>query len=183
LTFEGKSALPFPAQTSAPAIQSDTGQLAWFHDSEKKGLVTIETDNTQALIGFVKHRAKALKNISAEINNDFCAILCTTLDGKPIAQSARLLLATGAKVANTGLKLDDERHTVAQWGKYPPAIEPVTGAVILRALEQAKSVEAQPLAAEGRPLESTVQATRSGDQWRIPIGEPATTWYLVKVNR
>jgi len=183
LTFEGQSARPFPKHIAEGAIQSDTGEITWFHDSTKKGLVTVETDKTQALIGFVKQRARSLKNLSADVNNDFCAVVCTSLDGKPISQSAQLLLATGARVANSGLTLDDKRQTVPKWGTYPPAIEPVTGVVVLRGLEGAKSIEVQPLAAEGRPLDSKIQTTRAGDSWRIPIGEPATTWYLVKVNR
>jgi len=183
LTFEGKSTLPFPKHVAEGAIRSDTGQITWYHDPTKKGLVTVETEKTQALIGFVKHRGKALKNLAAEVNNDFCAILCTTLDGEPISRSARLLLSTSAKVANTGMKLSEDRKTVPEWGAAPPVIEPVTGTVIFRGLENATSIEVQPLAAEGRPLGAKIQATRAGDQWRIPVGEPTTAWYLVKVNR
>jgi len=183
LTFEGTSTLPFPKHIAEGAIRSDTGQIVWYHDSEKKGLVTVETEKTQALIGFVKHRAKALKNLSAEIDNDFCSIFCTTLDGKPISKSGRLLLSTGARVANSAMQWSEDRHTLPQWGTAPPMIEPVTGTVILRGLEGVESIEVQPLAAEGRVLKAKIMATRTGDQWRIPVGEPTTTWYLVNLNR
>ncbi len=183
LTFEGKSTLPFPEHTSGPEIRSDTGELAWYHDPDKKGLVTIETNRTQALIGFVKYRGKALQNLSVQVNNDFCAILCTSLDGEPIPKSSRLLLSATARVANTGIEWDEKRQTLPQWGTYPPTIEPVTGTVLLRGLGDAKNIEVQPLSMEGRVLEPKVTAARKGDEWRIPVGEPTTLWYLVKVAR
>lgn len=183
LTFEGKSTLPFPKHNGGPIIRSDTGQLTWYHDPQKKGLVTIETEKTQALIGFVKHRAKSLRNLSADVENDFCAVVCTSLDAKPISTSGQLLLSASARVANSGMTLDEERHAAPQWGTYPPVIEPVTGAIILRGLEAVRSVEVHPLTAEGRMIEAASKVTRVGDQWHIPVGESTTVWYLVKVNR
>jgi hypothetical protein len=35
-------------------IRSDTGQLAWWRSEGKGGLVTIDTDRTAALVGFVR---------------------------------------------------------------------------------------------------------------------------------
>lgn len=188
LSFAGQATLPFPEQTSGPVIRSDSGQIAWWNDWDKKapqkrGLVTVECDRTQALIGFVKDRSQSLKNLAAEVNNDFCAIVCTTLDGKPIGQSSQLLLSTGARVANSGMTLSDDRRTVAQWGAWPPVIEPVTGAVILRRLEGAKRIEVQPLDANGRPLDSKIEGQRVGETWRISLGRPATAWYRIGVHR
>jgi hypothetical protein len=46
-----------------------------------------------------------------------------------------------------------------------------------------KSVEAQPLDAVGRPLGPAISAQKSGDGWSLPVGNPATTWYLLRVTR
>ena len=63
------------------------------------------------------------------------------------------------------------------------SVAPVTGAVTLRGLAGAKSIEAQPLDAVGRPLGAAISAQKSGDGWSFPVGNPATTWYLVRVMR
>lgn len=183
LTFEGKSTTPFPGQSAGPVIRSDTGQLAWYHDDEKKGLVTIETERTQGLIGFVKHRGKALANLAADIDNDFCAILCTSLDGEALPNAGRLLLSTTARVGNTGMQWGEKRQTLAEWGSYPPAIEPVTGTILLRGLKGVESLDVQALTAEGRVMGGKIEARRVGDEWRIPVGQPTTVWYLVQVIR
>ena len=58
--------------------------------------MTIDTDRSQAVIGFVKRAGKPLKNLAATVENEFCAILLTSLEDKPIAQANRLLLVTTA---------------------------------------------------------------------------------------
>ncbi len=65
---------------------SDTGQLAWHHGQKRQGFVTIETDRSQAVIGFVQHADKPLKNLAATVENEFCSIILTSLEDKPIAR-------------------------------------------------------------------------------------------------
>lgn len=182
LTFGGKSTLPFPEKVEG-VLRSDSGELVWYHDDKEKGVVTIETDCTQALIGFVKARGKSVRNLAADVDNEFCTIYCTSFDGKPIAKAGELLLLTGGRVANSGMQLSEDRHEAPQWGKYPPVIETIAGAILLRDLDGAKGVTAQPLAAEGRPLGNALKAKRTGNIWRIPLADPPTVWYRLRVER
>jgi hypothetical protein len=85
-------------------ITSDTNQLAWHHGGKKQGLVTIQTDESQGLIGFVGRATEPLKNLTAAVDNEFCSIILTSLDDKPIAGADRLLLVATARCANTGMK-------------------------------------------------------------------------------
>ncbi len=64
--------------------------------------------------------------MSAEVQNDFCSILLTSLDGNPIASSSRLLLTTTARTTNTGLTWRPDHQTVAEWGEGPVVTEPDT---------------------------------------------------------
>src|SRR5207253_1253148 len=93
----------FSNDQSGPFV-SDTGELSWSTSADKGGLVTIETDRTQGLIGFVKANGKAVRNLSADIKNDFCAITVSSMDTKPISRSARLLVTTASREQNTGSK-------------------------------------------------------------------------------
>lgn len=175
--FDGKPTATFPAAPDSPVL-SDTNQLAW-----RKGLVTVDAERSQGLIGYLKANRAEVRNLSAEVGNQFCAILLNSLDGAPIARSGRLLLATGARVANAGLKWNDGRKSLASDGTGPVMIEPVTGMVTLRQLSGASSVEAVPLDGAGRAAGPPVAGSKTENGWRIPIGGTATPWYLVRVQR
>jgi len=175
---------PTAAMTASAAnpIVSDTKELAWYTSPAKTGLVTVETDRTQALIGFVKANARSLKNLSAEITNNFASIVLSSLDGKPIAQSSRMLLTAGSRVSNTNLKWNEVHTRTASQGESPSLIEPVTGTVMLRGIAKAATVSAAALDGAGRPIGEPIQARKTADGWALPIGSPVTTWYVISVH-
>jgi len=124
-----------------------------------------------------------LKNISANVENEFCAIVLASLDGKSLADSTRLLLVTTARSANTQMKWNEKRTSLLDWGKEPAVIEPVKGQIILRNLKSAKSVRAVPLNGAGIELGQAIEAGKTKHGWEIPVGKPATTWYVITVQR
>jgi hypothetical protein len=125
---------------------------------------------------------KGTSNLAAQVENEFCCVFLTSLDGKEISQADRLLLTTTARATLSAFEWNADRKTIKSWGRAPTVIEPVRGAVTLLGLKAADSVVFTPLAAEGRPLEGAVRAEMSDSGWRIPIGTRATTWYLVEVE-
>jgi hypothetical protein len=172
-----------PAASGTPdAIISDTGQLSWSGWTAKHGIVTIDTDRTQALVGFVK-TGKQLKNLAAEIDNEFASVTLTSLDSKGLSEAAKMLLTTGSRVANTGMKWNSEHTKVVNQGGSPSLIEPVTGKIVLRNLQGAKSVSITALDGSGCPLGAKTRAQQAGDEWSFAIGNPVTTWYVVSVER
>jgi hypothetical protein len=164
-------------------IISDTKELSWYTSAEKTGLITVETDRTQALIGFIKANHKVLKNLTADITNNFATIVLASMDDKPLARSDKMLLTTGSRVANTDQKWNDTRTRLTNQGNSPSLIEPVTGAVTLRSIEGAAMVSAAALDGSGKPIGAEIHAKKTADGWAIPIGEPATTWYVISVKR
>jgi hypothetical protein len=172
-----------PAAPDPPdPIVSDTGQLSWSGWKAKHGIVTIDTDRTQALVGFVKTK-KQLTNLAAEIDNEFASVTLTSLDSKALPEAARMLLSAGSRVANTGMKWNAEHTKLVNQGKAPSLIEPVTGKITLRNLQGAKSVNVTALDGSGCPLGEKIRAVRGPDGWTFAIGDPVTTWYLVSVER
>ncbi len=172
----------YPEVGKDSPIVSDTGELKWYYSRQGKGLVTVETEKSQALIGFVKGHNKTLKNLSATVENEFCSIILTTLDGQALSCSQRLLLVTTARSANNGMTWNENRTSLSNWGSVPTVIEPVRGKVILRDLEPTQQIETIPLDGAGKALGYTVSAHVKGD-FIFPIGEQATTWYLVRIQR
>ncbi len=174
---------PFPEIEQINPIVSDTQQLAWHHPTKNKGLVTVDTERTQALIGFVKENPQTLTNLSAEVQNDFCSIVLTSLDGKPIPHSQRMLLAATARAQTTGMKYNEDKTSLEDWGKPPMLIETVTGSIALRNLADAESARITPLDAAGRASADAVRANRIADACKLPLASATTTWYLIEVDR
>ncbi len=144
----------------------------------------MNTPRAQALIGFVRDDPQTLTNLRAEVQNEFCAILCTSLDDLPIAESAKLLLVTTAKVENSEMAWQADGTTVAEWARLPMAIEPVTGTITLTGLGSAKQVVVQPLSAVGVPQGRNTAAAPTASGWSFPIGSDAiTTWYVISIDR
>jgi hypothetical protein len=59
----------------------------------------------------------------------------------------------------------------------------VTGWILLRNIEGAVGMEVTALDGSARPLGPAVRGRRLEDGWEFPIGEPATTTYLIDVIR
>jgi hypothetical protein len=173
----------YPEAAPLGSIRSDTGQLGWYGADRERGLVSVDTPRTQALIGFVRDSDCVVENLAAEVDNPFCAIYLTSLEDRPIARSDRLLLTTTARAAHTGFAWNPDRKTVKDWGRAPTVIEPVTGSMVLRGLQDAKSLTVTRLAAEGRPVGRSLAPERTAAGWRIPVGQVVTTWYLIEVRR
>lgn len=183
ITGFDKQSEQYPKVTEDNPIVSDTGELCWYRSEQGKGLVTIETEQSQALIGFVKDNNKALKNISVTAENEFCSIIVTSLDAESIASSQSLLIVATARSANQDMTWKENRTSLSDWGLAPTVIGPVKGSVTVRNIKPAENVEALPLDGAGRRIGQSIRARMLADGFVIPIGEPATTWYHVRIQR
>ncbi len=171
------------ASPDVPSYVSDTEELTWQGAAAKTGLVIVDTDRTQALVGFIKANGKSTRNLKAEISNDFAGLVLASMDAKPLARAGRMLLTAGSRVSNTGLKWNPEHTRVVDQGGSPSLIEPVTGTIVLRNLEGAKGVAISALDGSGAPLGAATEATRTKDGWALTVGDPVTNWYVINVRR
>jgi hypothetical protein len=183
LSFDGPPTQVF-AQSAAPdPIRSDNGELAWHRSGPDGGMVTVDSPRTQALIGFLRGRTAADRNLAAQVENRFCALQLSSLDGKPISRSAKLLLVAGGRVENTGQRWNSAGTDVTNWGEPPTLIEPVRGALLLKRLEPARAVTLQAIDGAGQPSGPAIAAARYADGWKIPLGQTITTWYQLTITR
>src|SRR5580704_1926603 len=182
LSLDGASVPPVVMPKVTNPIVSDTNQLAWYNSSAMTGLVTVDTPRSQALIGFVKANGKSVTNLSADIQNRFCTIAITSLEPEPISRASRLLLTLGSRVENEGMRWNDRRSNLSEWGGSPTLIEPVVGRITLRGLERVKAVSAQPLDGSGQPMGEPILVEKKTGGWEIPIGKAVTTWYELTVT-
>jgi hypothetical protein len=130
----------------------------------------------------IRHADKPLKNLAATVENEFCSLLLSSLDDKPIAQADRLFLVATARAANTGMKWNDKRTSLTDWGTEPSVIEPVKGFVTLKGITSVRQIEVVPLDSGAKRLGQPVPAETTPDGCHFRIGEPATPWYLVCIG-
>jgi hypothetical protein len=171
------------SEDSSSPLKSDTGQLAWYTNSTQTGVVTIDSPRSQGLIGFVKANDAKVTNLAADVKNDFCAIVINSLEDKPISGCSKMLLTACVRVENTDMTYDATRTHTSKQGHSPTLIEPVTGYIILRSLDAATAVSATPLDGSGKAMRDPIAAAKAMRGWEIPVGDPATTWYLVNIIR
>lgn len=184
LTFEeGAKSSEFPERGTKGKLESETGELKWLDADQKKGVVILDSPRSSMLIGFLKENPRATRHLSAEVTSAHCAIVLTSLDGLEIADASRLLLAVTARSGNTGMAFKEDGQTLAQWGKGPTVIEPVTGTVSIKDLRGVKGIKATALTAEGRPIGAPVPVEQGAHGWKIGIGTSVTTWYVVEMMR
>jgi hypothetical protein len=183
-SFDGPPTAQFRASGANPVV-SYTDKLAWYGSDAKTGLVTVETNCTRALVGFIKTNHRTLKNLRADISNDFATIVLTAIDDKPLARADKMLLSACSRVANTDQKRNDARSRLGPNGQghSPTLIEPVHGTVTLGGIEAATSVSAAALDGSGRPMGAAIAGKKTAAGWDIQIGEPVTTWYVLSVSR
>jgi hypothetical protein len=184
-SLDGPPTANFTVSNGNPIV-SDTHQLKWYTTPEQTGVVTVDTDRTEALIGFLGTNSKVLKNLSADLKNNFATIVLSSMDSKPLAQSDKMLLTTGSRVVNTDMKWNTNpfaRGLLANQGGSPTLIEPVTGTVTLRDLQSASAVSATALDGAGNPIGDPIAGKKTAGGWTLAIGDPVTTWYVIAVKR
>jgi hypothetical protein len=168
----------FQAYTAeeAKVFQSDTGEIQVDQSTKKREKLTVIAPAYRQLTGFVGGTSQTLGDITLEVaagtRNNYAHMSLVALDGKPIAESKRLLFTVLARIENAGMVYSEDRTSIgADYGHGPTLAEPVQ--VTLRLPNG--SWRASPLAGDGtvvggRPLPDSILKTRPSD---------GSVWYLL----
>ncbi|MCL4795500.1 MAG: hypothetical protein KJZ84_13130 [Bryobacteraceae bacterium] len=162
--------------------ESDTRQLRWELDNSK-GLVSINTPRAQGLAGHLAKGRPRLSDVTVVAKTPFGAVMVASLDGKPIAESSRLLITAGARTHNAGMKWNDDRTSLVETGGPPMLIEVLEGELQIRLKGSPKRTEVLPLDGAGRALGPFVAPQKTLTGIRFNLGEHDTPWYFVSIER
>jgi len=110
-------------------IKSDNGELLWDYGN---GIFMIDTDKTQAAVGFTKGREISLKDIIIKSKTNFSSLALSSLDGKPINESDYLLLTASARIENNGQKFNESKTQLKEVGTAPILVEGIEADIILK---------------------------------------------------
>lgn len=122
---------------SDPVVTSLDGSVRC---ERSKGLVTLDVPEAQVAVGFLGSAgAVKLSDVTVKSSNEHIGIAVVSLDGQPIARSARLLVQITPRSRPTGWKVEAATHedkkknkTIQGWkilstGKMPYRVENIQG--------------------------------------------------------
>lgn len=152
-------------RSTSRRIVSDTGELA--RDAEE-GIFTVDTPATQIATGYLSKTAEIrLTHLRIACATRFATIAAGSLDGRPLSESARILLAAVANARNADTKCDGKR--LESMGAAPVLAEPVTATLTLAA-ENPGGIRVYALNSLTGERHQEVPATAQGDSLTFAIG-------------
>ncbi len=112
-------------------ITSETGELKW---DGNVGFFTVNNPFWQGATGYLGGKTIELgnitiSNVATTENMNFASIHLISLDSLPISQSKKLILLTGARLENQGLKWNDTKTSLVSAGGTKALCEPVQATV------------------------------------------------------
>ncbi len=173
---------PESVNSKAARLVSDTGELTWDLSNQQRGVVTVNTPRSKAVIGFGGGGRFDLGGVVIEpgqgVQDGWSAITLTAKN--PAGAPTRWLVTATGYAENTGMKWKSAEHSSVgrAWGAAPSRVEGVPATLTFAA--PAASLEAWALDERGQRQEALkVNATADG-RAMLQIG-PAqkTLWYEV----
>lgn len=185
------------APPSGPLVQSpppgparftaDTGELDWDLTNPGRGVVTVNTPGSKAVIGFGSGRSFALGGVTVEpgptLQKGFSVLTLTAQHGTLDAGPAYVLVTATGLVENTDMGWKNPEHTTVgrNWGVAPTLVEGIPARLVFSA--PAAQVQAWALDERGQRREALPVAAEGADHAAISLGPQwRTLWYEVEVR-
>lgn len=177
-----------PEAPAGPVYRSDTGELAWSLPRSNRGVFTIDTQRTKAVVGFTDGQTVDLGGVVIEpaaTRQGWSTIAITARDGDALTGPGSawgVIVATGDH-ENTDQKWKDDtaRNSVGRnWGRAPALIEVIRATITLPVAPWRVVIWA--LDANGNRM-ADVPVEDAEGKARFRIGESgATLWYEIYIN-
>ncbi len=175
-----KATLSEQVSRPGPEGVSSTGQIIWHPAGEGRqvGKFLVQAPGVRCAVGFLQDQKVELGDVSFTLQHaarGWASMGLAALDGKPIAQSTKMLLVAVGQVANTGMQWNKERTSVSdRWGGKPTIAEGIRATVRLPG-----QVNVRALTSDGK-TSGTVPVQPQDETSRVEIGpQYQTLWYLV----
>jgi transcriptional regulator of met regulon len=116
-------------------IVSDTNELKWNY---KKGVLSINTPYLQGVVGNFSNERVILNNIDVETSTPFCSITITSMDGKPLNFSKKMVLVAVGREMNSDMEYNVSRTALRDDGVSPIILENVEAKILFKGIEDVK---------------------------------------------
>ena len=171
-----------PAPPVGQRLASPDGRAVWDATDRDRAYVSVNTPATRAVWGLIGGRSFQLGGLRlrvGQVERNYAALVLTSMDGKPLESSRRMLLAAVGSAENRNMRWNAARTSVGnQWGNGPAQVNGIEADVELASRVR----RVQPLDGRGHP-QGEVVVTATGDSSRFSIG-PAqrTLWYQIEAR-
>ncbi len=180
----GAGSMPPLPDVSGPVYASDTGELAWDLSRAGKGVVTVNTPRTKAVIGFVDGRGFNLGGVvitPGTTLQDWCTIALTLMEGDSFTGAAKALLVLTGSTENTDMGWNEDHTSVGnRWGRSPSRVEVVPATVELP-LPPGR-VQVWPLDEQGQRITQLPVTEHEGKALVTVESSSGTLWYEVVLS-
>jgi len=173
----GKGGITLP-EINVPdfPIVSNTGEITWQAEPEDNALYTVNAPAVRVAVGYIGGKEIRLGDLTLRVTkaeNNWAAVAVAALDGKPLAESARILVVAAGRIENTNMGWNEERTSVQnKWGSAPVVAEGIEAQITLPA-----GKNAMPLDGAGKPKQP-VELQTAGSSTVLTIGpQYETLWY------
>ena len=159
---------------------SETGEIIWENRDSINAVYKVNAPAVKVAVGYIGGKSIELGSVTIEMDTtryNWASITLTSLDGKPVEESSKVLLVAAGRVENSDWKWDEKFTTLGgEWGKSPSKAEGIPAKIIFRDMEKF-SVHA--LDPAGKEVSELKVGTKSGNQI-INIGaQYKTLWYII----
>jgi hypothetical protein len=172
--LEGSGATTVSAQPPLTnPVVSDTNEITW---NSAQATMMLNAPQARAAMGKIGNRVLTLGDVRLQVGNlggkQHGHVTLVSLDNKPLAQSARMLLTAIGRAENQNMRWNANRTSVgANWGSGPVVVQAVPATVTL----PGGPWKVQALNASGNPQSQIAAATNS-----ITLGAiHRSPWYLI----
>lgn len=173
---------PDQAAVTGDRFDSDTGELAWDVREKARGVVTVNAEESKAVIGFGGGKRFDLAGVVIEPGPTrqagWSAITVTAMEGDFGKPPCRMLVTATGSAENTKMGWKNaEKSTVGKdWGQAPTLVEGIPARITLPF--SARSVEVWALNECGQRKGMLAVAAGAGGHAAITLGpEQQTIWY------
>jgi hypothetical protein len=171
-----------PAAVQPPAarrLATPDGAVVWDATDPARAHVTIRTPASRAAWGLIAGQTIQLGKLKISVGpaeRHYAAIVLTSLDGRPLEESRRMLLAAVGSAENRNMGWNAERTSVGRnWGTGPTQVNGIAATLELAGrIASVHALDGRGTRAKALPLKT------SGGATRFAIGpEHKTLWYEV----
>jgi hypothetical protein len=180
----GKVPLTKVVRPAGPRYTADTEELVWDLSTKDRGVVTVNTPKSKAVIGYGGGKRFDLGGVVLEPGSTrqdgWSCVTLTVMEGKLASGPARLLVTATGYAENTDMKWKSARHDSVgrDWGKAPSLVEGVGARITL----PRKAVRVWALDERGQ-RQGALDVKVSGGKATFTLGpERRTLWYEVELK-
>ena len=160
---------------------SETGEIIWDNRDSVNAVYSINAPAAKAAVGYIGGKNISLGSVTIAMDTteyNWAAITLTSLDGKPVEESEKVLLIAAGRAENTEMGWDEKHTTVGnKWGNSPSRTEGIPAQIRFSGMPGFRVFALDPTGTE--TIEVQVGKKR-GEQVLNVGAQYKTIWYILK---